>query len=260
MSAGGLSSDRIRKVEAIVIAHRELGEADRIVRIFSRENGKLNTLAKGVRKIHSRKAPHLEPFTQTSLVLARGQSFWIITQADTVNAFPQIREDLTRTTDASYVLELVDKVSAEEQPEPELFRLVLDTLNRINDSADTFNAMRYFEFRFLDAAGFRPDLINCVSCKKIIEPEDQFFSPAQGGILCPRCGPFDQTAIAAAKDTLRYLRHFQRSRYSEIKDLNIPPAIRLEMQKVLGSYMAAVMETRLNTPEFMRQIKDRRGR
>lgn len=91
MRNGNQASDRIRKVEAVVIAHRELGEADRVVRVFSRENGKLVTLAKGVRKIQSRKAAHLEPFTQSALVLARGKTFWIITQAETINAFPQIR-------------------------------------------------------------------------------------------------------------------------------------------------------------------------
>jgi DNA repair protein RecO (recombination protein O) len=103
--------DRIRKVTAIVIAHAEYGEADRFVRIFTLENGKLNTLAKGVRKIQSRKAAHLEPFTHSALVLARGQSFWIITQAETLNAFTGIHDDLKKTTDAAYVLELVDKIA-----------------------------------------------------------------------------------------------------------------------------------------------------
>ena len=125
-----------------------MGEADRIVRVFSLENGKLNTLAKGVRKIHSRKAAHLEPFTQTSLVLARGKTFWIITQAEAINAFPQIRENLDKTADASYVLELIDKVTTEDQPEDNLYRLLRSTLDRINQSDDTFNAVLYFEFRF----------------------------------------------------------------------------------------------------------------
>ena len=252
--------DRIRKVTAIVIAHAEYGEADRFVRIFTLENGKLNTLAKGVRKIQSRKAAHLEPFTHSALVLARGQSFWIITQAETLNAFTGIHDDLRKTADAAYVLELVDKVAGENQSEPGLYRLLLETLKRIEAAADTFNALRYFEFRFLDASGFRPELINCVACKKPILPEDQYFSALQGGILCPRCGALEAGAVFAAKDTLRYLRHFQRSDYRDIEKVNVPEKSRVEMQKILGMYISAVMEGQLKTPGFKRQIDGIRGR
>lgn len=255
MRNGKQASDRIRKVEAVVIAHRELGEADRVVRVFSRENGKLNTLAKGVRKIQSRKAAHLEPFTNAALVLARGKTFWIITQAETIKAFPQIRDNLAKTAEASYILELVDKVTTEDQPEPVLYRLLLNTLDRINQAADIFNAVRYFEFRFLDAAGFRPELIHCVSCKKPIQPEDQFFSPIQGGILCPDCGSLESKALPASVNTLRYMRHFQRSAYKDIAAVVIPDGVRMEMQRLLGNYMAAMLDWNLKTPGFIRQIK-----
>lgn len=255
MRNGNQASDRIRKVEAVVIAHRELGEADRVVRVFSRENGKLVTLAKGVRKIQSRKAAHLEPFTQSALVLARGKTFWIITQAETINAFPQIREELEKTADASYILELIDKVSTEGQPETVLYQLLLNSLKRINQSSDTFNVVRYFEFRFLDAAGFRPELIHCVSCKKKIEPQDQFFSPVQGGILCPECGSLDNKALPSSMNTLRYMRHFQRSAYADIAGVAIPANIRVEMQRLMGDYMAAMLDWKLKTPGFIQQIK-----
>jgi DNA repair protein RecO (recombination protein O) len=251
------ASDRIQKVEAVIIAHSEYGEADRFVRIFSLENGKLNTLAKGVRKMQSRKAAHLEPFTHAALVLARGHTFWIITQAETLHAFPAIRDDLNKTTDASYVMELVDKVSTEGQPESGLYRLVLDTLTRVNDCTDSYNALRYFELRFLDIAGFRPELQHCVVCKKTIQPEDQYFSPTQGGILCPQCGPFEIRALSADQDTLRYLRHFQRSSYKEISAVSIPLRIRQNLKKVLAIYLASVMETQLKTPAFQQQIKNK---
>ena len=75
------TSERIRKVEAVIISHKDLGEADRLIRLISLEHGKLSAIAKGARKIRSRKAAHIEPFTYAALVLAKGQTFWIITQA-----------------------------------------------------------------------------------------------------------------------------------------------------------------------------------
>ena len=213
--------------------------------------GKLNTLAKGSAK---------NPFPQSGSsgtvypnphwYWREGRPFWIITQAETIEAFPRIRDDLAKTADASYVLELVDKVSTEGQPEDILYRLLRSTLDRINQADDTFNAVRYFEFRFLDAAGFRPELIHCVSCKKAIKPEDQFFSPVQGGILCPSCGSLDDKALPASMNTLRYIRHFQRSAYKDITGVVVPEDVRNEMQRLLGGYITVMLDWNLKTPGF----------
>ena len=95
-------------VEAVVLRHSNWGEADRLLSLFSREAGKLRAVAKGARKIRSRKAGHLEPFTRVRLMLAHGRDFWIVTQAETVDAYLPLREDLLRTAYGAYVLELLD--------------------------------------------------------------------------------------------------------------------------------------------------------
>jgi len=249
------SGDRIRKVEAVVISHRDFGEADRLVKIYSRQEGKMTTIAKGVRRIKSRKAAHLEPFTHASLVLAVGRTFWVVTQADTLGDFPHIRADLTRTARAAYVLELADMVSTEYQADDTLFRLLLETLRRIDGGGGIFNPVCYFELHALDLAGFKPDLFRCVSCKKEIQPEDQFFSVSQGGALCPSCG---ETAgggtLRVSMDALRFLRHFQRSAYTKVEKVDIPEGVRSEMRRLLDRYVSAVVERRLNAPGFYDQI------
>src|SRR5574340_836362 len=79
--------ERTIKVEAVVLRHSDWGEADRLLRIYTREAGKLRAIVKGARKLQSRKAGHLEPFTRVQLMLARGRDLWIVTQAETVNPF-----------------------------------------------------------------------------------------------------------------------------------------------------------------------------
>ena len=108
------SSERTLRTEVVVLRHTDWGEADRLLVLFSREAGKLRAVAKGVRKLHSRKAGHLEPFTRVKLLLARGRDFWIVTQAETVDAYLPIREDLVRTAYAAYVIELLDRFTYEE--------------------------------------------------------------------------------------------------------------------------------------------------
>jgi DNA repair protein RecO (recombination protein O) len=89
------------RVEAVVLRHSEWGEADRMLTLFTLELGKVRALAKGARKARSRKAGHIEPFTRCSLQLARGRDILLVTQADTVEPYNALREDLILITHAS---------------------------------------------------------------------------------------------------------------------------------------------------------------
>lgn len=246
--------DRICKVEAIIISHAEYGETDRLLTIFTRELGKLKALAKGVRKEHSRKAGHLEPFNCSTLILAKGTSFWIISQAETVLNFEAIKADLNLTALTAYCLELIDRFTRENEQYPELYRLLKDTLARLAKKNSPFNVICYFEIRLLELVGFRPELFHCVQCQAEIKAEDQFFSFAQGGVLCPQCGMRTDSSQTIQMQTLKYLRHFQRSTYEQIQFIEISPAIQKAMEGLLQRYITILVERRLNTPEFYRAI------
>lgn len=248
-------SERIRKVEAIVISHAEYGETDRILNLFSRELGKVHAIAKGVRKEHSRKAGHLEPFTCVTLMLAKGASLWIVSQAETVAAFTEIKTDLECTALAAYCLELVDRFTTEEELHPQLYRLLKETLTRLSSSDPSFNVTLYFEMRFLEMVGFRPEFFHCVQCRAEIQPEDQFFSIAQGGALCPKCGLRVDSSESIQVLTLKYLRHFQRSDYEQIRHLKIPTAAQQKIEKLMQRNIAYLAEKKLNAPAFYRAIQ-----
>ena len=103
---------RSHRVEAIVLRHTDWGEADRLLWLFTREMGKVKVVAKGVRKPRSRKAGHLEPFTRVELQLAQGRDFLIVTQAETIDAYQPLRENLLLTGYAAYIIELLDRFAA----------------------------------------------------------------------------------------------------------------------------------------------------
>ena len=116
------------RAEAVVLRHSNWGEADRLLTLYTREQGKLRAVAKGVRKIRSHKAGHLEPFTHITLQLARSRDLPIVTQVETIDPYLPLREDLTRTGYAAYVLELLDRFTYEEEGgSPKLFSLLTET-------------------------------------------------------------------------------------------------------------------------------------
>ncbi|HQN04288.1 MAG TPA: DNA repair protein RecO [Anaerolineaceae bacterium] len=248
-------SERSQRVEAVVLRHSDWGEADRLLVLFTREKGKIRAIAKGVRRIRSRKAGHLEPFTRSSLQLALGQDFWLVTQAETVAYYPALLEDLLRTGYAAYMIELVDRFTMEEGQNVSLYTLLVDTLQRIAEEPDPFLAVRYGELRMLELFGFRPELFNCVQCGKAIQAEDQFFSAEMGGALCPQCGPGIGEARPVSMEALKYLRHLQRSSYAAAKKAVIPAPIRNEMETLTQYDITYNLERKLNTPEFLRRVK-----
>ena len=247
-------NERSLKVEAVILRHADWGEADRLVTIYSREDGKLRTVAKGVRKMRSRKAGHLEPFTRVKLLLARGHDLWIVTQAESIDLFSPIRENLNLTAQAAYVVELLDRFTYEEGANWQLYKLLVDTLDRLATDADIFIPVRYYEMRMLDLLGFRPQLFNCASCEEEIQPRDQYFSADIGGVLCPRCRGKGQSTRSVSMEVLRFLRHIQRSSYTRARQANPPEEVRQEMEGVMNYYLTYLLERGLNSPEFIKQI------
>jgi|WetSurMetagenome_2_1015567.scaffolds.fasta_scaffold191746_2 DNA repair protein RecO (recombination protein O) len=250
------STERSLRAEAVVLRHSDWGEADRMLVLYTRERGKLRAVAKGVRKLRSRKAGHLEPFTRVALLLARGRDFWIVTQAETVAAYLPLRDDLMRTAYAAYVVELLDRFTYEEGENQALYRLLMDTLSHISTEEEYQSAVRYYEVRLLDLLGFRPELFLCVNCGNEIQAQDQYLSPERGGALCPNCGPsFEARPISM--NALKYLRHFQRSSPADARRVKIPANILKEIEAVMQYHLTYLLERGLNTPSFLRQVRPR---
>ena len=182
------TQERSLRVESVVLRHIDWGEADRLLTIFTRELGRVRAIAKGVRKPRSRKAGHLEPFTRSNLLLARGRDLFIITQAEAIETHAALRDDLIRLGYASYIVELLTRFTYEEGENRALYRLLVDSLDRLNRGDDPAIAVHYYEIRLLDLVGFRPQLFSCARCENEIQPEDQFFSAVQGGCCVPTAG------------------------------------------------------------------------
>lgn len=245
------AESRSYRAQAIVIKHREFGEADRILSLYTLEKGKIQAIAKGVRKPKSRKAGHLEPFTQVTLQLAKGRTWDVVTQAETVRNFQNIREDLKLTAQAAYVLELLDRFTYEEGENRLLYNLVLETLARLENGIAPGLAVHYYEVHLMDILGFRPQLRQCVVCGEEIQAEDQYFSAKLGGVVCPRSQAGDPGAWPVSMDALRYLRFFQRSPWPQVKNKSIPEEVDKELSKLIEKYLTYLLEYGLKTPGFL---------
>lgn len=247
--------NRLYRIEAVVLRRQNLGETDRLVTLFAPDKGKIRAVAKGIRRPGSRKAGHLEPFTRSRLLLARGRELDIITQAETVSSYAGLREDLMRLGQAAYTVELLDRFGVEESDSHALYLLTVNTLERLETDPRAENALRYYQVRLLDLVGYRPELQHCVECGEPLKPQDQFFSPLQGGVLCPSCASTHPQARPLSLQALKVLRHYQRNAYSDASRPRLSDSVSFELEGTLESYLSHLLERELKSPGFVRQVR-----
>jgi DNA repair protein RecO (recombination protein O) len=254
-----VSRVRLHRTEAIVLKRHDFGEADRILTLYTPDRGKLHAIAKGVRRITSRKSGHVELFTHTGLLLAEGRNLHVLTQAETIQPYLGIRVDLLRTTYAYYVAELVDRFVGEGVESRPTFDLLRDGLQAISDCADPSLATRFFEIRFLGVLGYRPQLFHCAGCGSELEPGDTAFSPEAGGALCSECAGGYSDRLRLPDPAFRALRFMQTREWAVAQRINLTPETRSALERLMHAYVRHLLERDLKSIEFLRGLRRMSG-
>ena len=246
---------RLYKTEAIVLRQRKLGEADRILTLFTPAYGKLDAKAKGVRKTTSRMGGHLQPLNRCMVQLARGRTMEVVAGCETLESFQPLRDDLGRLSRALYAAELADRFLPERVENIPTYRLLLGTLRRLGGTADVDLTLRHYEMKLLNHSGFRPELGRCLGCEQALQPVQNFFSPVAGGTYCASCGAGAAGSRALSVNGLKVLRLLQRASYKEVEGLNLPPALAEEVERHLRRYIVCVLERDVNAAAFVERLR-----
>jgi DNA repair protein RecO (recombination protein O) len=260
---GRAGRNRLYRTEAVVLRRHDIGEADRLLTLYTPGMGKLRAIAKGVRKPTSRKAGHLELFSHSTLLVARGQSLDIITQAEMIHPYRALREDLERLTYAHYAAELLDRFAAEGQENQLAFDLLVDTLQRLCETRDLRLTTRFYELRLLALEGYQPQLFRCLGCGDTIQPVVNYFDPDRGGVLCPRCGEGLLTASTGSSrrvrpvpvNTLKVLRYLQTREYEQCMRLRLSSGTHHDMETLMMHYITYILERDLKSVAFLRHLR-----
>jgi DNA repair protein RecO (recombination protein O) len=173
--------------EGVVLRTIRLGEADRIVTLVTRGHGKVRAVAKGVRKTRSRFGGRLEPVSHVALLLYEGRELDVITQAEALDHFRAVREDLDRFARATSLLEAVDQVAQEREPDPRLYQMLVGALRSLA-AADSPLLVPAFFWKLLALEGSQPVVDRCVGCGAEPPAVDLVaFDIGEGGALCRGC-------------------------------------------------------------------------
>ncbi len=176
--------------QAIVLRTQKLGEADRIISLFTREHGRIKAVAKGVRRTKSRWGARLEPASHVDLQLYSGRSLDTVTQAVSIENFgDELSLDYQRWTVASAILEAAERFTSQEhEPSLQQYLLVVGSLKALaHETYDASLILDAYLLRSLAVAGYAPSLMNCSRCDA--PGPHKYFSLVGGGSVCNTCKP-----------------------------------------------------------------------
>lgn len=273
---GKTKRHRAYRTHAVVLRRRDYADADRIVTIFTPGMGKQSLIAKGIRKTSSRKAGHLELFTHANLQVTEARTWDIITEASTVEAFRHLRNDLDCIGYASYICELIDCFTEEDDENQVLWDLLLLALreldahagepvqqsleNAAEDAAeragiDAEVLLRWFELHLLSLTGFQPQLFQCLDCGRDLEPVMNYLILAEGGVICPGCRARRMEVEEIDPNILKVMRYLQTRSWPDVAQLTVRPQIMRGVQNVLYRYLLLILERQLRSTDFLRRLQ-----
>lgn len=257
------------RVEAIVLRSRDMGEADRVVTLLGSEGGKVRAVARGARRPRSRLVAATQAFTRATFSLFRGRDLDTVSQAELIDSFRGLREDLEVTALAACAAEVTDGLLPEGEPQPDAYALLVQAFTAL--PAGGAAVLYGYVLKFLDVLGYRPRLDACVSCSGELGPAGPaagagdpaaaaapgaaaaspvHFSFAQGGAVCPRCR--DASAVAISRESLEAMRRLLETDLALAARLRLRAAAQREIEAALEGYATWRLERRLKAFEFLR--------
>ena len=277
--------------EAIILKQSDLGEADRILTLFTPRKGKFSAIAKGIRRPISRKTGHLDLLCRTQLQMALGRNLDVVTQAQTIESYPQMHNDMWYMACGFYLAELVDRFVEDSTPHKDVYDLLLASLNTINDEAaqetqpvqsptlaqadEQINPdkreqspsrntitenmhirllMRYFEIYLLASVGYEPVLRSCANCDTELRPEENGFSPSLGGALCPNCSHL--WAFPISVNALKVLRLLHRSDWGQVPRFQLDTRLHTEMERAMHGLIRFHLERDMQSWSFLEMLRN----
>jgi DNA repair protein RecO (recombination protein O) len=159
------------------------------------------------------------------------------------------------------MVELLDRFTPDEEENDELYALLRDGLTWAATAQDLALAARYYELQLLGMAGYQPQLQRCLACDRALQPEDQFFAPAEGGVVCPRCHQADKARaqhsqwLPLSLGALKLLRYIQSNAYPRVAVLAVGPRVHGEVEYLLARYITIILERQLKSVEFLKLIR-----
>ena len=235
------------RTQGFILKKVDFGEFDRIFTIFTKEFGKLEILAKAIRKIGSKLRGGMELFYLSDIEFIQGKTQKTLTDAILIERFSNLRNDLRRLKIAIEISEIVDNLIRGEGGDEKIWRLLKEIFEKLNEAhlttKECWLIYYYFLWNFFSILGFKPQLNFCSICQKRLVPQNLYFNEKEGGIICQDCFKKIKNSKKISPDTIKILRLFLEKDLKFLKKIKIGKNLQEEIKEVSKSYLSFTKES-----------------
>ncbi len=246
------------KTEGVVLKQTKFRDSDKILTIFTDQIGKVQAIARGVRKPKSKLISSTQIFSYSDFVLYKGRNLYIINQGDVYDSHYSLREDLEKLAYATYIMELVNSATVEGQLNYKLFQLLIKTLKVLTNLKGGYEKLiRAFELKYISFVGFRPYISKCVNCNRdLLNAGQGWFSINHGGILCEKCVHNDKYAIKIDSSVIKGIYQFLYCKLDELHAVKISRKTLGKIENITVQYILYCLEKNsFKSMKFIKSIK-----
>ena len=243
-------------LDAVVIRGHDYGEADRIITLFSEQQGKVSVFARGVRKPTSKNRAACQLFSQGKFALKLGRGLPNLSQAQSENSFAGLWQDLDKIAYASYFAELIDRTLPEGRSYQDIYILLLTVLTILELSDEPETVARLFELRFLAYLGYTPHLESCIACNRGLSGGQFILVPERGGVLCQSCQNIYQEVLLSV-GSIRNMQQLLKMDLRKIFNLKINLQSKQEIDAALENYLKYYLENGSKARKMLKELLDK---
>lgn len=222
---------------AIILNRRPFSENDGRVAVYSGERGKLELTVRGLKKIKSKLAGHLEPITLASIMAVRGRQYDYVGAAVSEDCYFNIKSDLDKLAAAGEAIRIFNKIIKTGQADAEIFELLKNFFNVLeNNAKGAYNFLcRLFIFKLLVKLGHKPELHHCVKCQAKVTPAGLKFDLARGGLICDNCRT--KSGLTISENSVKLLRLAEKNDFKKIIKIKINKKTEGEAENIISSFL-----------------------
>ena len=209
--------------KVVFLGRKSFREKDEQAIVYSLDFGKMNLVVRGAKKITSKLVAHVEPINLSDVMIIRGKLYNYIGAVKNNDCFFNIKNDLTKLEVAGEVIKIFNELVSENQKDEALYFLLKDFLNCLDNLEETkfCNSLGIaFQSKLLKLLGYRPEIANCVICKKPIN-DNFYFNYSRGGLICKECSEINYLGLTVSSESINILKLMLDSDFNKIVSSNI---------------------------------------
>jgi DNA repair protein RecO (recombination protein O) len=234
------------RTEAFSFKKEDTGEFDELFSFYTKDFGKIEVLARGIKKMKSKLRGSVDLFTLSKIEFVQGKTFKTLTDALLIERFNSIKKNLFKLKLVFAISDFLDSLLIAQEKDEKIWNLIIETLFLIENSKNEISLLRiyyyYFFWNLVSFLGYKPELYFCFFCQKRIRPNKIYFIPSEGSLVCQSCAKKGENLIKVEPETIKILRILLEKEPAFLKKLKIKNQYFKGLDKITKEFFSSLVK------------------